>query len=80
MNISELILKLKKYRNIIDITYKYNTYSLFMFSIDAKNNIFIRKIKLMESLSIREKAEIFDLVLFSRRVIGNEKINKINKI
>ena len=48
--------------------------------MDAINNIFIKKIKLMESLSIREKAEIFDLVLFSRRVIGNEKINKINKI
>ena len=51
-----------------------------MFSIDAKNNIFIKKIRLMESLSLRENAEIFDLVLFSRRAIGKEKINKINKI
>ena len=51
-----------------------------MFSIDVKNNIFIKKIRLMDSLSIRENTEIFDLVLFLRRVIGNEKINKINKI
>ena len=48
-----------------------------MFSIDAKNNIFTRKIRLMDSLSIRENTEIFDLVLFLRRVIGNEIINKI---
>ena len=54
-------------------------YLLFMFSIDAKNNIFIKTIKLMESLSIRENVEIFDLLSVSRRVIGNEKINKINK-
>jgi len=51
-----------------------------MFNIDAKNNIFIKKIKLIESLSIRENAEIIDLVLVLRRVIGNEKINKINKV
>tara|TARA_B000000460_G_scaffold159588_1_gene113014 strand:- start:189 stop:344 length:156 start_codon:yes stop_codon:yes gene_type:complete len=51
-----------------------------MFSIDAKNNIFINRIKLMESLSIKENAEIFDLLLVPNRVIGNEMINKINKI
>jgi len=45
-----------------------------------KNNIFIKKIKLMESLSIKENAEIFDLLLVPSRVIGNEMINKINKI
>ena len=51
-----------------------------MFSIDAKNNIFIKKIKLMESLSIRENAEIFDLLLVSIRAIGKEMIEtKIKK-
>ena len=39
----------------------------------------LRKIKLIESLSIRENAEIIDLVFVLRRVIGNEMINKINK-
>jgi len=48
--------------------------------MDIKNNIFIKKIKLMESLSIRVNEEFFNLVLVSRRIIGNEKINKINKI
>ena len=72
-------LKFKKYKNIINIAYKYNTYLLFTFSMDAKSNIFIKKIKLIESLSIRENAEIFDLLLVPRRVIGNEMINKINK-
>ena len=67
-------------KNIINITYKYNIYLLFIFSMDAKNNIFIKKIKLIESLSIRENVEIFDLLLVSKRVIGNEMINKINKI
>ena len=47
--------------------------------MDAKNNIFIKKIKLIESLSIRENTEIIDLVFVLRRVIGNEMINKINK-
>jgi hypothetical protein len=51
-----------------------------MFSTDAKNNIFIKKIRLMESLSIKESVEILDLLSVSRRVTGNEKINKINKI
>jgi hypothetical protein len=51
-----------------------------MFSIDVKNNIFIKKIKLIESLSIRENAEIIDLVFVLSRVIGNVMINKINKI
>ena len=51
-----------------------------MFSIDAKNKIFIKIIKLIESLSIREKAEVFDLLLVLSRVIGNEIINKIKKI
>jgi len=48
--------------------------------MDVKNNIFIIKIILMESLSIRENGEFFDSVLVSRRIIGNEKINKRNKI
>ena len=51
-----------------------------MFSIDAKNNIFIRKIRLIESLSIKENAEILDLLSVLRRVIGNEMMNKVNKI
>jgi|TARA_B100000959_G_scaffold204206_1_gene213944 hypothetical protein len=51
-----------------------------MFSTEAKNSIFIKKIRLMESLSIKENVEILDLLSVSRRVIGNEKINKINKI
>ena len=48
--------------------------------MDAKNNIFIKKIKLIESLSIRENTEIIDLVFVLRRVIGNEMMNKVNKI
>jgi hypothetical protein len=48
--------------------------------MDAKSNIFIKKIKLIESLSIRENVGIFDFLSVSRRVIGNEMINKINKI
>tara|TARA_B100001971_G_scaffold52921_1_gene48043 strand:- start:139 stop:294 length:156 start_codon:yes stop_codon:yes gene_type:complete len=51
-----------------------------MFSTEAKNSIFIKKIRLMESLSIKENVEILDLLSVSRRVIGKEKINKINKI
>jgi hypothetical protein len=51
-----------------------------MFNIDAKNNIFIRKIRLIESLSIKENAEILDLLSVLRRVIGNEMMNKVNKI
>ena len=51
-----------------------------MFNIDAKNNIFIRKIRLIESLSIKENAEILDLLSALRRVIGNEMMNKVNKI
>ena len=51
-----------------------------MFNIDAKNNIFIKKIRLIESLSIKENAEILDLLSVLRRVIGNEMMNKVNKI
>jgi hypothetical protein len=48
--------------------------------MDAKSNIFIKKIKLIESLSIRENVGIFDFLSVSRRVIGNEIINKMKKI
>ena len=51
-----------------------------MFNIDAKNNIFIKKIRLIESLSIKENVEILDLLSVLRRVIGNEMMNKVNKI
>jgi hypothetical protein len=47
--------------------------------MDVKSNIFIKKIKLIESLSIRENVGIFNFLSVSKRVIGNEMINKINK-
>ena len=53
---------------------------LLIFNIEAKNNTFIRKIKLIESLSIRENAENFGLLLVLRIIIGNDIINNINKI
>jgi predicted glycosyltransferase involved in capsule biosynthesis len=47
--------------------------------MDAKSNMFINKIKLIENLSIRENVGIFDFLPVSRRATGNEIINKINK-
>ena len=48
--------------------------------MDAKNNIFIKKIKLIESLSIRENLRIFNLLWVSKIIIGNYDYDNSNTI